>query len=116
MLSRKEKKEQIQSYEERYTKLEEFLSEQAAPDRYEIFPINTKEGGGDKMEDLEALIISDEISVVKNAFHINMLRAKNGLKRFHIVIIPRVRTLDNRPLSSSRIRDGEFFDDLELIY
>lgn len=74
------------------------------------------EGGADKMEDLEALIISDEISVVQNAFDINQLRIDNGLKRFHIIIIPMVRTPDGRPLSSTRARSGEVFDVKDLIY
>lgn len=68
------------------------------------------------MKDLEALVISDEIGVVQNAFDINQMRIDNGLKRFHIIIIPRVRTPDGIPLSSSRIRDGEVFDPDTLIY
>jgi phosphopantetheine adenylyltransferase len=60
--------------------------------------------------------VSDEIKVVQNAFEINEKRVKNGLKQFHIIIIPRVRTPDGRPLSSSRIRDGEEFDENTLVY
>ncbi len=116
MLAAKKGADKIQSYEERYRALNEFLSQHATHDRYEIFPIETKEGGADTMKDLDALVVSDEIKVVKNAFEINRLRAKNGLRRFHIVIIPRVRTKDGRPLSSSRIRSGETFDESELVY
>ena len=68
------------------------------------------------MDDLEALIVSDEIGVVQNAFDINQMRVDNRLKRFHIIIIPRVRTQDGRPLSSSRKRNGETFDPETLIY
>ena len=68
------------------------------------------------MEDLDALIVSDEMSVVNNAFAINELRAQDGLHRFHIIVIPRVRSEDGQPLSSSRRRDGESFDDLKLTY
>ena len=68
------------------------------------------------MKDLDALIVSDEIGVVQNAFDINQLRIDNGLRRFHIIIIPRVRTKDGRPLSSSRIRRGEIYHEDELIY
>ncbi len=116
MLSGKKEADKIQSYEERFRALDEFLSMHASRDKYEIFPIETKEGGADKMEDLEALVVSDEIRVVENAFEINRLRAKNGLKRFHIIVVPRVRTKDGRPLSSSRIRDGESFNGEELVY
>lgn len=116
MIAGKKDAEKIQSYEERFKALDEFLSMHTSHDRYEIFPIETKEGGADKMEDLEALVVSDEIRVVENAFEINRLRAENGLRRFHIIVVPRVRTSDGRPLSSSRIRNGEIFDDKELVY
>jgi phosphopantetheine adenylyltransferase len=116
MLERKSNKHLIQSYKERYDELEKFIKEECDTERCSIFPINTKEGGADKMEDLEALIVSDEIGVVQNAFDINQMRIDNGLKRYHIIIIPRVRTPDGIPLSSSRIRDGETFDLDTLIY
>ena len=116
MIEGKKGRENIEPYDARYTALDEFLSKHATSEAYCIFPIDTKEGGADKMEDLEALVVSDEIKVVQNAFDINALRAANGLKRFHILVIPRVRTQDGRPLSSSRIRDGEGLEDQELVY
>jgi pantetheine-phosphate adenylyltransferase len=116
MLNSKSNRENIQSYEERYSELERFLGLECDIKRASIFPIETKEGGGDTLEDLDALIVSDEIGVVQNSFDINQLRINNGLRRFHIVIIPMVRSLDGRPLSSSRIRAGEVFDTENLIY
>ena len=106
----------IASYTERELKLRAFLKDIGELDRFEIRKIDTIEGGADSMEDLEALLVSDEISVVENAFRINDLREKNGLKRFHIIVVPRVRTEDGIPLSSSRIRDGEDFSKEKLIY
>ena len=116
MLQYKTKKHLIQSFRERHGEIEEFIKTECDVERCTIFPIETTEGGADKMEDLDALIISDEIGVVQNAFDINQMRIDNGLKRYHIVIIPRVRTQDGRPLSSSRIRNGEIFDPETLIY
>jgi pantetheine-phosphate adenylyltransferase len=116
MLNSKSNRENIQSYEERYSELERFLGQECDIKRASIFPIETKEGGGDILEELDALIVSDEIGVVQNSFDINQLRINNGLRRFHIVIIPMVRSLDGRPLSSSRIRAGEVFDTENLIY
>ena len=97
MLQYKTKKHLIQSFIERHSELEEFIKTEGDTERCTIFPIDTKEGGADTMDDLDALIISDEIGVVQNAFDINQLRVDNGLKRFHIIIIPRVRTADGRP-------------------
>ena len=116
MLAYKSDRRLIQSYDERYAELEKFIQSEFDIQRSSIFPIETTEGGADKMKDLDALIVSDEIGVVQNAFDINQLRVDNGLRRFHIIIIPRVRTKDGRPLSSSRIRRGEIFHEDELIY
>jgi pantetheine-phosphate adenylyltransferase len=116
MLETKSDRHLVQSYAERHGELEEFLKEESIMERCSIFPIDTVEGGADEMEDIEALVVSDEIKVVRNAFEINDKRVRNGLKRFHIIIIPRVRTPDGRPVSSSRIRDGEEINPEELVY
>ncbi|MFW9920807.1 MAG: pantetheine-phosphate adenylyltransferase [Candidatus Thorarchaeota archaeon] len=114
LLKHKKNREKIQPYQERYHALYEFLQSESKGTAYEIFPIDSKEGGADTMIDLEALVVSDEISVVNNAFAINEMRAMNGLPRYHIIVIPRVRSEDDRPLSSSRIREGEDFDGMDF--
>ncbi len=116
MLQNKTNKHLLQSFEERHGEIDNFIETECDADRCSIFSIDTKEGGADTMKDLEALIVSDEIGVVQNAFDINQMRVDNELKRFHIIIIPRVRTPDGRPLSSSRKRNGETFDPDTLIY
>jgi pantetheine-phosphate adenylyltransferase len=116
LLARKKSKEKIQDYSQRHETLMRFFKDEGVLGRCEIFAIDTIEGGADKIEDLDALIVSDEMSVVNNAFSINELRAQNGLRRFHIIVIPRVRSQDGQPLSSSRRRDGESFDELKLRY
>jgi pantetheine-phosphate adenylyltransferase len=116
MLSTKSDRDRILSYIERHKELRRFLEDECDIDRASVFPIDTVEGGGDTMVGLDALIVSDEIKVVQNAFDINQLRIDNGLRRFHIIIIPMVRSQDGRPLSSSRIRAGETFDTANLIY
>ncbi len=116
MLAYKSDRRLIQSYDERHAELEKFIQAEFEIERSSIFPIETTEGGADEMTDLEALIVSDEIGVVQNAFDINQMRIDNGLRRFHIIVIPRVRTKDGRPLSSSRTRRGEIFHEDELIY
>ena len=116
MVSQRKKEHKIKSFSERKVMLEELMNAECYSERYEIFKIETVEGGADTMEHLDALIVSDEISVVQNAFRINDLREDNGLKRFHIIVIPRVRTEDGQPLSSSRLREGEDFTDKKLIY
>ncbi len=116
MLELTPKGQVVQPYEKRYRELEDFLRAERSIERCSIFPIDTVEGGADVMKDLEALVVSDEISVVQNAFDINEKRTRNKLSRFHIVVVPRVRTPDGRPLSSSRIREGEKFDSASLVY
>ncbi len=116
MLQNKTNKHLLQTFEERHGEIENYIETECDADRCSIFSIDTMEGGADSMDDLDALIISDEIGVVQNAFDINQMRVDNDLQRFHIIIIPRVRTPDGRPLSSSRKRNGEAFDPDTLIY
>jgi pantetheine-phosphate adenylyltransferase len=116
MLAYKSDRKLIQSFDQRLAGIKEFIQSEFDMERASIFPIETTEGGADKMKDLDALIVSDEIGVVQNAFDINQMRIDNGLRRFHIIVIPRVRTKDGRPLSSSRTRRGEVFHEDELIY
>jgi len=116
MVSRRKGTKNIKDFSKRWSDLEEFLKIETNGDRFELFEITTVEGGADTMLDLDALLVSDEISVVENAFRINDLREQNGLRRFHIIIVPRVRTDDGRPLSSSRIRKGEHFEGKKFIY
>ncbi|NWF95560.1 MAG: pantetheine-phosphate adenylyltransferase [Candidatus Thorarchaeota archaeon] len=116
MLEGKSDRHKMQSFSERLEALNQFLSAEGANHRCQIFPIDTPEGGADRMQGLEALVVSDELSVVENAFRINELRRRNRLRPFHIVVVPRVRTSDGRPLSSSRRRAGEDFDPTDLVY
>ena len=116
MLEYKSDRKLIQPYNVRHAELMKFIQSEFDIERASIFPIETTAGGADKMKDLDALIVSDEIGVVQNAFDINQLRVDNGLQRFHIIVIPRVRTKDGRPLSSSRIRRGEIFHEGDLLY
>ena len=116
MISKHKPDANIDTFDQRKKAIESFLSQECDCDRFEIFKIDTVEGGGDTMEELDALLVSDEISVVENAFRINDLRETNGLHRFHIIVVPRVRTEDGIPLSSSRIRKGEDFTDRKFIY
>lgn len=116
MLSGKTDPDKIQTFEERRMSVLEFLKTEGRSDRSTIFAIDSKEGGAESMKGLEALVVSDEISVVANAFEINEKRAKNGFPRVHIIVVPRVRTEDAVPLSSSRIRRGESFSHKKLVY
>ena len=116
MLKKKESKSRIQSYSDREAALWEFLKAEGHSSRCTVFPIDSTEGGADTMPDIDALIVSDEPSVIENAIRINGLRLKNGLKRFQIVIVPRVLTEDNVPVSSSRERRGEKLDPSRFRY
>jgi pantetheine-phosphate adenylyltransferase len=80
MLAYKSDKDLIQKYDERYEELEKFINSEFGSEVSNIFPIETREGGADTMKDLEALIVSDEIGVVQNAFDINQMRIDNGLR------------------------------------
>ncbi|MFX1580592.1 MAG: adenylyltransferase/cytidyltransferase family protein, partial [Promethearchaeota archaeon] len=63
MLSYKSDRKLVQPFQERHDELERFIKSEFDIERANIFPIETTEGGADKMKDLDALIVSDEIGV-----------------------------------------------------
>ena len=105
-----------QPLETRIEHLKQFLKQYNYLERAEIFVIRTIAGGADVRPELEAIIVSDDDHVIANAKYINQKRLENKLKRLIIIVVPRVLTRDGRPISSTRIRRGEHFEDSDLIF
>ena len=56
-------------------------------------------------EDIEALVVSEETE--PSAEMINEIREKRGMKPLDIITIDMVLADDGKPISSTRIREGE---------
>ena len=92
-------------YEYRERKLKNFLKNKK---NYEIKKIYTPYDIAVELEDLEAIIVSDETEW--KAREINKIRERKGFKPLEIIKIPMILAYDGKPISSSRIKKGEIWE------
>ena len=97
-------KEQLNSYEDRYISLNDFLVKNFK-EKYTIVELNDVWGPGIFDKDLEAIVVSEETKSV--AFELNKYRNDKNLKELEIITIPLILGLDGKKISSTRIRNGE---------
>jgi len=97
-------KENANSYEIRKNNLESYLKKMKYCNNIEIKPIKDKFGPTLK-DDFDIIVVSPES--YKTAVEINEKRKKIGKKPIKIVKIPFVLAEDNKPISSTRIRNNE---------
>ncbi|MEM2082099.1 MAG: phosphopantetheine adenylyltransferase [Candidatus Bathyarchaeia archaeon] len=93
------------SYEERLKELQAFLKAQGLIDRAEIIPLNDPYGNTLTDMCIEALVVSEETE--KTALKINQKRLEANLPPLEIVTIRMVPAENSRPISTTRIRQGE---------
>ncbi len=109
-LGKKEYLGSILPYETRKATLLKFLESNGYLKRAEIVKIDDPlgnfegKGGADKDPELEAIVVSAEQKVSENAFLINKIRAKKGLKPICIIGVPLVE-VDGEKVSSTLIRE-----------
>ena len=97
-------KERLNSYEDRYILLNDFLSKNFK-EEYAIVELNDNWGPGIFDEDLEAIVVSEETKSA--AFKLNKNRIDKNLNELEIIVIPLILGLDGKKISSTRIRNGE---------
>ncbi len=90
-------------YAERERALRGFLDLMNA--RFTIVPLNVKEGTAPSDPELDVLVVSQETHPLGPK--INDMRLRNGLRPVRIVVVPYVLADDYRPISSTRVLDGE---------
>lgn len=98
------KPHRVGTYRARLEELLKFLKDQGWLDRAEIIPIEDRFGVAATDPELEAIVVSVEKRDV--ADEINARRAKLGLKPLTVLSVNMVLALDNRPISTTRIRRG----------
>ena len=97
--------ENLNSYTIRKQNLETLLSSLGFLEKFEIVPLNTDWGPSVIDEDFGAIIVSEETKAT--AENINKIRNKDGKSELKIVVVPMLKSADNKYISSSRIRDKE---------
>jgi pantetheine-phosphate adenylyltransferase len=93
------------SYEERLKELRVFLKSLGLNDKAEIVPLNDPYGVTVTDRCIEALVVSEETE--KTALKINQKRNKAQLPPLTIVTISMVPAENYKPISTTRIREGE---------
>ncbi|MEM0232426.1 MAG: phosphopantetheine adenylyltransferase [Candidatus Nezhaarchaeales archaeon] len=107
MVARSKSNAKINSLEKRREVLEKWIKEEGLCDLadYEVVVINDVYGVAIYDEKLEALVVSEE--TLERALTINRLRRDRNLKPLTIVVVPMVLAYNGKPISSTRIRQGE---------
>jgi pantetheine-phosphate adenylyltransferase len=93
------------SYEERLEELMAFLKERGLSYKAEIVPLNDPYGVTVTDKCIEALVVSEETE--KTAIKINQKRSEARLPPLTIVTINMVPAENYKPISTTRIREGE---------
>jgi pantetheine-phosphate adenylyltransferase len=93
------------SYEARLNELHAFLKKSSLSDKAEIIPLNDPYGNTLTDRCIEALVVSEETE--KIAIRINQKRSEAQLPPLTIVTISMVPAENYKPISTTRIRQGE---------
>ncbi|HEV2139521.1 MAG TPA: pantetheine-phosphate adenylyltransferase [Nitrososphaerales archaeon] len=103
--ARREGKNPDQSYAERVEKLEDLIHTRFPGRRYKIAKLDEYYGPGIASPEVEAIVVSKETAArVPLA---NDLRRAKGFPPLEVVVVDYVLADDSKPISSTRIRNGE---------
>jgi pantetheine-phosphate adenylyltransferase len=111
--ARKEGKVPQQPYEKRRARLEAYIRKSFPGRRNLIAKLDDYFGPGIASKEVEALVASPETG--KRVELANRLRATRGFPPLELVVVDWVAAEDGRPISSSRIRNGEIDEEGGLI-
>ena len=92
-------------YETRLKELQDFLEKSSLSDKAEIIPLNDPYGKTLTDKCIEALVVSEETE--KIAIKINQKRSEKSLPPLKIITISMVPAENYKPISTTRIREGE---------
>ncbi len=110
---RKEGKTPRHSYKERRAGLEAYLKAAFPRRRYVIAKLDDYFGPGIASREVEALVASEETG--KRVDLANRQRAERGYPPLELVLVDWVLADDGRPISSTRIREGEIDEEGHLL-
>ena len=101
--SRGRNADNLNTYIIRKQNLENLLSNLGFLEKFEIVPLKNDWGPSVIDEDFGAIIVSEETR--NTAEKINKIRIKGGKSELKIVVVPMIKSVDGKYISSSRIRD-----------
>lgn len=92
-------------YGKRKKILEDLLKREGWIKRYEIVPLGDPYGVTTSAEDVEAIVVSEE--TLGRAREINSIRRRKKLYPLDIICVGMVWAEDKKPITTTRIREGE---------
>ncbi len=95
----------IPAYGTRKKNLFSYLSEKGYDDRAHVFRIEDEYGFAADFPNLQAITVTEE--TLPNAKKINQRRKQRSMAPLDILEVDLVKAEDGKPISSSRIREGE---------
>jgi pantetheine-phosphate adenylyltransferase len=103
----------VTRYRDRLWALEEYISRNYPLKEFVIQAISNEFGPADHLDDLDVLVVSQNTEATGH--RINVARESKGLHPLRIVTVPHVLAEDGRPVSSTRILDGEIDEEGRLL-
>ncbi len=95
----------VQPYATRVREVRRFLRSKGWAHRARLVPLRDPYGPPARVPSVEALLITP--NTLANAVRLNQVREKNGLGVLRILRVRLARAEDGKPVSSTRIRNGE---------
>jgi len=111
--ARKEGKVPQQPYQRRKAQLEAYIRQGFPGRRHTIAKLDDFFGPGIASKDVEALVASPETG--RRVELANKLRAERGFLPLELVVVDWVAAEDGKPISSTRIRNGEIDEEGRLV-
>jgi len=99
------KKHQVRSFSSRVRDLERFLKTRCWSSRARVNALREPYGPAARRKKLQALIVSN--GTLASGRRLNRLRQQNGLQPLDLVVVDLLKAVDGKPISTTRIRNGE---------
>ena len=95
----------VAPFEERKTHLEQWLADHKYGDKALIVPIADPYEPAASLTDIDVLVVTPETK--SRGEEINRIRKEKGLTPLGLLVVPLVPAADTKPVSSTRVREGE---------
>jgi len=105
LVSTLKKNHRVRSYSRRVRDLKEFIKIRRWSSRARISKLQETYGPAVKRKNLRALIITK--ATLASGRRLNRLRHQNGLAQVDLRVVELLKAEDGKPISTTRIRDGE---------
>lgn len=95
----------IQPFELRKQRLLEWIRKNGCENRASVIPIDDPYEPAASLTDLEVLVVTPETK--SRGEEVNRIRKEKGLAPLGLLVVPLVSAADSKPVSSTRVRNGE---------